>query len=86
MNSGQWWSRCCDRYAGPISVVVHGTTHVPSCMVCSGCWAPGRSGVNCPKDIRLSRRVTAGSSDRYKVGSWNWLCGDWRSTSMIAVS
>ncbi len=43
MNSGQWWSRCCGRYAGPIGVVVHGTTHAPSCMVCSGCWAPGRS-------------------------------------------
>lgn len=52
MNSGQWWSRCRGRYAGPISVVVHGTTLAPSCVVCSGCWAPGRSGVNCPKDIR----------------------------------
>ena len=28
-------------YAGPISLLVHGTTYAPSCMVCSGCWAPG---------------------------------------------
>jgi len=42
--------------------------------------------VNCPKDIRLSRPATAGSSNGYEVGSWNMRCGNWRGTSMNAVS
>ena len=46
----------------------------------------GRNGVNCPKDIRLSRPATAGSSNGYGVGRWNRRCGDRRSPTCAARS
>ena len=78
MPNGNSWNQSCGPDDAPMAGVAPGRTHERCSTGFYGSWVRGRSGANCPRNIRRTRRAIAVFSSGCGRANWSASCMSWR--------